>query len=586
MRDYLELTKPTITWLILGSTAVGYYFGLGGGDPRWLVLFNTLLGTGLLASGTATLNEWYERDADAKMRRTEARPIPSGRVTPGRALAFGIVLSVLGFADLALAVNRVAALWGLATLATYLLLYTPLKQRTPHATTIGAFPGAMPPLIGFAAAAGGLSAQAWVLFAILFLWQFPHFLAIAWMYREDYGRAGIVMLPVVEPDGKSTARQIVIASLLLDPRQPRARAPAHDGHALSVRRAGAGPRVSDRRAAGRRRAHPAARAAGAAGLGRLPASALWFDVVGQAAVVIVSVENLTRQYGARTALAGVSFEVREGEIFGVLGPNGGGKSTLFRILATMLAPSTGSASVAGFDVERQPSEVRRRIGVVFQSQSLDKKLTVFENLRAQGHLFAMHGRVLAERIDEVAARLGLADRRNDLVDTLSGGLRRRVEIAKGLLHRPTVLLMDEPSTGLDPGARRELWQYVEELARPPGHHRPGDHAHSRRGRPRRPAPAAARRQGGRRRRARRAEVAHRRRRRDPRCGRARAPAAGPSRAIRRGSRRRERLRCASRSATDTASSPRPWRLSRARSTPWRCTSRRSKTSSWTRLERA
>jgi len=179
--------------------------------------------------------------------------------------------------------------------------------------------------------------------------------------------------------------------------------------------------------------------------------------------VIVSVENLTRQYGARTALAGVSFEVREGEIFGVLGPNGGGKSTLFRILATMLAPSTGNASVAGYDVERQPAEVRRRIGVVFQSQSLDKKLTVFENLRAQGQLFAMHGRVLAERIEEVASRLGLADRRNDLVDTLSGGLRRRVEIAKGLLHRPTVLLMDEPSTGLDPGARRELWQYVEEL---------------------------------------------------------------------------------------------------------------------------
>jgi ABC-2 type transport system ATP-binding protein len=179
--------------------------------------------------------------------------------------------------------------------------------------------------------------------------------------------------------------------------------------------------------------------------------------------VIVSVQNLTRQYGARTALAGVSFEVREREIFGVLGPNGGGKSTLFRILATMLDPSSGAASVAGFDVQRQAAEVRRRIGVVFQSQSLDKKLTVFENLRAQGHLFAMHGRTLAERIEEVAARLGVADRRDDLVETLSGGLRRRVEIAKGLLHRPAVLLMDEPSTGLDPGARRELWQYVEEL---------------------------------------------------------------------------------------------------------------------------
>ncbi len=179
--------------------------------------------------------------------------------------------------------------------------------------------------------------------------------------------------------------------------------------------------------------------------------------------MIVTVENLTRQYGPRTALAGISFQVHEREIFGVLGPNGGGKSTLFRILATMLAPSSGSASVAGYDVERQPAEVRRRIGVVFQSQSLDKKLTVFENLRAQGHLFAMHGRALAERMDEVAERLGIADRRGDLVETLSGGLRRRVEIAKGLLHRPAVLLMDEPSTGLDPGARRELWQYVEEL---------------------------------------------------------------------------------------------------------------------------
>jgi protoheme IX farnesyltransferase len=216
-KDYAELSKPTITWLILGSTAVGYYFGLGSGHARWLVLFHTLLGTGLLASGTATLNEWYEHEADAKMRRTQSRPIPSGRVSPGGALAFGVFLSALGFADLALAVNMAAALWGMATLGTYLLLYTPLKQRTRHATTIGAFPGAMPPLIGYAAAAGGLSAQAWVLFAILFLWQFPHFLSIAWMYREDYGRAGIMMLPVVEPDGKSTARHIVLASLLLIP---------------------------------------------------------------------------------------------------------------------------------------------------------------------------------------------------------------------------------------------------------------------------------------------------------------------------------------------------------------------------------
>ncbi|MGE5645683.1 MAG: heme o synthase [Acidobacteriota bacterium] len=226
MRNYIELTKPRITWLILMSTAIGYYFGLGGGvhgggvawsEFRWLVLFHTLLGTGLLASGTATLNEWYEREADAKMRRTRGRPIPSGRVTPVGALVFGMALSIAGFADLALAVNMTAALWGAATLMTYLFLYTPLKQRTHHATTIGAFPGAMPPLIGFAASAGTLSTQAWVLFAILFLWQFPHFLSIAWMYREDYGRAGIVMLPVIEPDGKATARQIVVCLALLIP---------------------------------------------------------------------------------------------------------------------------------------------------------------------------------------------------------------------------------------------------------------------------------------------------------------------------------------------------------------------------------
>lgn len=217
MRNYIELTKPSITWLILMSTAIGYYFGLHGGEWRWVTLFHALLGTGLMASGTATLNEWYEREADAKMKRTMLRPIPSGRVQPQRALIFGIALSLAGFLDLAAAVNPLAALWGMVTLTSYLFLYTPLKVRTPHATTIGAFPGAMPPLIGYAAAAGTLRAEAWVLFAILFFWQFPHFLSIAWMYREDYRRAGIVMLPVVEPDGKATARQIVICGVLLIP---------------------------------------------------------------------------------------------------------------------------------------------------------------------------------------------------------------------------------------------------------------------------------------------------------------------------------------------------------------------------------
>jgi ABC-2 type transport system ATP-binding protein len=178
---------------------------------------------------------------------------------------------------------------------------------------------------------------------------------------------------------------------------------------------------------------------------------------------VILAENLSHQYGSRLALSNVNFEVKAGEIFGLLGPNGGGKSTLFRILSTMMAPTGGRAEVAGHDVARDPAAVRRAIGVVFQTQSLDKALTVAENLRAQGHLYGLSGPKLRDRIAQVMERLGLADRRNDIVETLSGGLKRRVEIAKGLLHRPVVLLMDEASTGLDPGARRELWQYVEEL---------------------------------------------------------------------------------------------------------------------------
>lgn len=216
MRAYIELTKPRITWLILMSAGIGFYFGARDGWAWW-TLIHTLIGTALLASGTATLNQWYEREADARMRRTQMRPLPTGRLDPGRALVWGVLLSVAGFAELALAVNPLSAMLGMFTLLSYLLVYTPLKSRSPHATTVGAIPGAMPPLIGFAAAAGGLTLEAWVLYAILFLWQFPHFYAIAWMYREDYGRAGIRMLPVVEPDGVSTARHIVLTSILLIP---------------------------------------------------------------------------------------------------------------------------------------------------------------------------------------------------------------------------------------------------------------------------------------------------------------------------------------------------------------------------------
>lgn len=216
MNPYLELTKPRITWLILMSTAIGFYFGLRASLDWWLLL-HTLVGTGLIASGTAALNQWYEFDADARMHRTRQRPIPSGRISRRRAFWFAIALSVVGLAELTFWVNPLTGFLGLFTMASYLLLYTPMKRRSRHSTTVGAIPGAMPPLIGFAAAAGALTAEAWVLFAILFIWQFPHFYSIAWMYREDYGRAGIRMLPVEEPDGISTARQIVGFLLLLIP---------------------------------------------------------------------------------------------------------------------------------------------------------------------------------------------------------------------------------------------------------------------------------------------------------------------------------------------------------------------------------
>jgi ABC-2 type transport system ATP-binding protein len=178
---------------------------------------------------------------------------------------------------------------------------------------------------------------------------------------------------------------------------------------------------------------------------------------------VIQVENLTHRYGDRIALNRINFEVRKGEIFGLLGPNGSGKSTLFRILSTMMVPTGGRAILAGHDVVRDPAAVRRKVGVVFQSQSLDKALTVEENLRAQGHLHALHGADLRARMESAVERLGLADRRKDLVETLSGGLRRRVEIAKALLHKPQILLMDEASTGLDPAARRDLSRTVETL---------------------------------------------------------------------------------------------------------------------------
>jgi len=225
MRDYIALTKPRITWLIMMSAGIGYFFGLPNAtgwreflsNIQLLSLLHTIIGTALIASGTAALNQWFERDADRKMRRTAGRPLPLGLLTPARALAFGVALSLAGFTELWLGVNLLCGLIGAFTLSMYLFLYTPLKQRTWWSTTVGAIPGAMPPMIGYAAAAGRLTPEAWILAAILFLWQFPHFYAIAWMYKEDYAQAGIRMLPVVEPDCRSTARQMVLYGIALIP---------------------------------------------------------------------------------------------------------------------------------------------------------------------------------------------------------------------------------------------------------------------------------------------------------------------------------------------------------------------------------
>lgn len=211
---YVVLTKPDVTFLVVITTLAGFYLG-STGPLDWTRLMHTVLATMLVAGGTAALNQYVEREMDAVMRRTATRPLPSGVLQPREVLIFGVSMIVVGAAWLALAVNGLACLVALATSVLYLGLYTPLKTRTPFSTAVGAIPGALPPLIGWAAARGSLSLGGWVLVAILFFWQFPHFMAIAWIYREDYARAGIRMLPVVDRTGDSTFRQIVCASAVL-----------------------------------------------------------------------------------------------------------------------------------------------------------------------------------------------------------------------------------------------------------------------------------------------------------------------------------------------------------------------------------
>src|SRR5262245_31139710 len=213
---YAELTKPRITFLVMLTAAAGFCMGSREGID-YLALLNMAFGIAMLSSGISTLNQYLERDVDGLMRRTRMRPLPSGKLMPVEALLFGVFLSAVATAYLRIFINPLSALLGLATLASYLFVYTPLKTKTTLSTVLGAFPGAMPPFIGWVAARGNITLEAWVLFAILFLWQFPHFLAIAWMYRDDYARAGIKMLPVVEPEGKVTGQQIIIYTLMLIP---------------------------------------------------------------------------------------------------------------------------------------------------------------------------------------------------------------------------------------------------------------------------------------------------------------------------------------------------------------------------------
>ncbi len=210
----VELTKPRLSSLVLVTMLVGFYVGSTGFLDLSLLLC-ALTGTALVAGGAAALNQWAERDLDARMERTRNRPLPSGRLTPEEVLAFGLTTCLVGVATLALGVNGLTAALAVATVGIYLLIYTPLKTRTPWCTVVGAVPGAIPPLMGYAAANGRLDVGAWALAGILFVWQLPHFYAIGWIYRDDYARAGCPMLPVLDRDGSTTARWILFLAIAL-----------------------------------------------------------------------------------------------------------------------------------------------------------------------------------------------------------------------------------------------------------------------------------------------------------------------------------------------------------------------------------
>ena len=211
---FADLVKARLTTLVLLTTLVGFYLGLPGA-MNFALMFNTLAATALVAAGASALNQFLEREYDAKMRRTQSRPLPSGRLQPTTVMIFGGVCSVAGLVYLALAVNLLTSVLGAVTLVSYLFIYTPLKRVTWLNTAIGAVPGALPPLMGWTAARGELTGEGWALFAILFFWQLPHFFAIAWIYKDEYAKAGFKMLPSIDPDGRRTAQQAVSNTLAL-----------------------------------------------------------------------------------------------------------------------------------------------------------------------------------------------------------------------------------------------------------------------------------------------------------------------------------------------------------------------------------
>jgi heme o synthase len=213
---YVELTKPRIALMLVLTAAAGFFLG-SEGSLNYVLFANAMIGIALLAFGVATLNQWFERFTDRLMARTANRPLPTGKLTANEALVFGVAQCLVAEIYLAILVNPLTAVLGLTVIVGYVFLYTPLKTRTSVSTAIGAFPGAMPPLMGWTSASGEITLGAWALFVLLFLWQFPHFFAIAWMYKEEYAKAGILMLPVVDADGKLTARQIVLFAIMLVP---------------------------------------------------------------------------------------------------------------------------------------------------------------------------------------------------------------------------------------------------------------------------------------------------------------------------------------------------------------------------------